>query len=494
MNRIFRNSLFSLGSSSVSLPVYFLLLPYVLAKIGKEGYGLWALTGVIASYQIFVDFGLTATLIRFVAKEGINRNHKSVNEYLATSLVIFFVLWLIAYVILVIFSRPIAEHVLRVKQQADTAIFLIKISGFCVIVNLIAGLFKSVFDGAQRMEISNSLVTIQILISALGTFCVLQMGLGLRGLGINLAVMSIVNLLAYVYMIRRIFPRVKVNPFLFRRERLKEMLGYSVNLQGSALLRMWVEPLNKILISNFFSITHVGYYEIALKLSGALTSLIRSGLMPIFPASAEMNQLSGFQKVDALRLKSIKFMFPLAIYAYVLMILAAPYFIRVWLGPEYHIVSLITIVFLMGAFVSILNTPAYVILNGIGYARDVMKATLASVAVNVTFALGLAWLFGFMGFCIGYSISMVFGFFAINYFYSKRFGQSVKMYRCYANIKVIMAIAIVLVFSFLLKQWLSLTSYLVIGVFCFFASLIYISLVYVLKIFTQEDLHALFGQ
>jgi len=494
MNRIFRNSLFSFGSSSISLPINFFLIPYVLAKIGKEGYGLWALIGVIANYQVFVDFGLTSTLVRFVAKEETDRKYKNVNEYLATSFVTFLVLWLAAYTILLIFSRPIAVHVLRVQQNIDIAVFLITISGFCVILNLSAGLFKSILDGAQRMEISNSLLIIQTLISALGTFCVLQMGLGLRGLGINLALISVVNLIASFYVIRRTFPHVKINPFLFRRERLKEMLAYSINLQLSGLLRMWIEPLNKILISNLFSITYVGYYEIALKLSSSLTSILRSGLMPIFPASAEMNQISGLKKVDALRLKSIKFMYPMAFFAYVLMISAAPNFIRIWLGPEYHIVSSLTIVFLIGAFVSILNTPAYVILNGIGYARDVTKSTLSAVAVNVTFALGLAFLFGFMGFCIGYSISMVYGFFAINYFYVKRFGQSAKMYKCYANIKVIIANAIVFVLAFLLKQQFYLSNYFLIGIYCFFASIIYIYLIYVFKIFNQDDLHALFGR
>ena len=89
---------------------------------------------------------------------------------------------------------------------------------------------------------------------------------------------------------------------------------------------------------------------------------------------------------------------------------------------------------------------------------------------------------------------MVYGFFAINHFYIKRFGQTAKMYKCYANIKVIIANAIVFVLAFLLKQQFYLSNYFLIGIYCLFASLIYIYLIYVFKIFNQDDLHVLFGR
>ena len=74
MNKIVKNSVFSILGGLITVPTYFFLVPYILSKIGSEGYGLWSLTGIVSSYQVFVEFGFTATLVKYIAKENVDKN------------------------------------------------------------------------------------------------------------------------------------------------------------------------------------------------------------------------------------------------------------------------------------------------------------------------------------------------------------------------------------------------------------------------------------
>ena len=73
-----------MARATILFPIFLLITPYLISKLGAAGYGLWALTGIIASYREFVNFGLTIALVRFVAKEKATENYRAINEYLIT--------------------------------------------------------------------------------------------------------------------------------------------------------------------------------------------------------------------------------------------------------------------------------------------------------------------------------------------------------------------------------------------------------------------------
>ena len=113
MDKIFKNSVFNIIRVVVVTPIFFILVPYTISKIGTEGYGIWALIGIIGSYQSFVNFGFTTGLIRFVAKSEVVKNYDAISEYLATSMMIYLSLSSIIILIIILFKNFIVIKIIR---------------------------------------------------------------------------------------------------------------------------------------------------------------------------------------------------------------------------------------------------------------------------------------------------------------------------------------------------------------------------------------------
>jgi len=492
VNKIFKNSVFNIIQVVVVTPIFFILVPYTISKIGTEGYGIWALVGIISSYQSFVNFGLTTALIRFVAKAEAVKDYDAISEYLATSMIIYLALSSIIVLLIIIFRKFVVVNILNIKVNIGVASFLVIFSGMSSVINMISGLFKSIIDGVQRMDISNGILTVQVILSAIGTFFFLESGFGLKGLAINLLIFSFLSLIANVYFSKLILP-YKINPLLFKVSRFKEMFSYSIHLQVAGLIRMWIEPLNKILISHLFSLSYVGYYEIALRFNNRITDLIRSALSPIFPASAEIYQKQGVEKIEKLRIKSSKYLFTFLTSIYVVIIILIPNFVKLWLGPDLQIVAPLIVIFMVGLYISLLATPAYAILNGTGYSKETLSVQIQSVAVNILGILVFWKLFGFYGFCAAFSVSMIYSFWASQYYYKKRFGKELKVFKVFGNKKVIINSLIFLAIGIIFINIISLNNYFKIAIFGFVFFICNLFVIWKFKIITGEDIEILIG-
>jgi len=492
LNKIFKNSFYNILQAIIVTPIFFILVPYNISKIGAEGYGLFALVGVISSYQVFVEMGLTTTIIRFVAKANVNKDIKAIGEYLSTALLIFLLISILALTLIFTSANFLATRILGIKMQIELAIFLIKISALTGIVNLISGLFKSILDGLQRMDISNAILTIQILLSALGTFYALESNYGIKGLIINGLIVSLLSLFANILFSKKLI-NYKINILRFNKNRFKEMFKYGVNLQLSSLIYFWTEPLNKIIISHFLGINFVGYYDIALKFSSRITNLVRSFLSSLFPASSEIFEKSGFDGIEILRNKSMKYIFPLVTFIYLIGLICTPSFVNLWLGNSYDIVSTAIIILLIGSILSILATPTYVLLLGAGYSNDTLKIQFQSILINVPTVILGALLFGFYGFCLGYSISMIYGFLATHIYYKKRFDSKLNVFKIFVNIKIFSFCFIILTTGILAIHYLPMSTWTNFSVFAITFFVFGIIALWKFKILTEKDISNLFG-
>ena len=492
MNKIFKNSVFSIIRVVVVTPIFFIIVPYTISKIGTEGYGIWALVGVINIYQPFIGFGLGTSLIRFVAKAKASKDYNAISEYLATSFVIYLFLSSIIVLLIILFSDFIAIKVLGIKENIDTVVFLIIVTGCSSIINSVCSLFQSIIDGIQRMDISNSILTIRGIITAIGTFFFLESGYGLKGLGVNLLIVSFLSLVATIYFSKLIL-QYKINPLLFKISRFKEMFSYSINLQIADLIRKMIEPLNKILISHLFSLSYVGYYEIALKFNTRITNLFRTALTPIFPAASELYQNYGVEKIESLRKKSSKYLFISATIIFVLIIIIIPDFIKLWLGPELQIIAPVIIILMVGLYISLLATPAYIILNGSGYSRDTLVEQIQSVIVNIIGIFIFYKLLGFYGFCAAFSLSMLYGYYITHYYYKKRFGKELKLYKVFVDKKVIISNIIFFAIGIAFINTFNLNNYFKIAIFGLVFFIFNLLVIWKLRIIIGEDIKLLLG-
>src|ERR1700694_554905 len=64
----------------------FLLSPYLVRKLGPEGYGIWVLSFSLVDYYVFLDLGFRSATVKYVAHFWALREHEDVNAILNTAL------------------------------------------------------------------------------------------------------------------------------------------------------------------------------------------------------------------------------------------------------------------------------------------------------------------------------------------------------------------------------------------------------------------------
>jgi len=419
MNIIAKNSLSSLARTIISIPVMFLLIPFTINSIGIENYGLWALTGVIANYQSFVEFGLSRGLVYFVAKSSRNDEKIEIGHYLSTAVVVFCLILGLFMVIVIYNQRVIVENILGIKKEIHIGIKLVILAGFAGAINMISSLFRSVIDGYQRMTVTNYISIVQLFFSTVGTVIVIKSGYGVVGLGYNLVTISlIICLLTFLYI--KFILGVNISFFLFSISHLKQMLRYSTNIQISSMLGWLLGPLIKIFVSHFYSLTFVGYMDIVTKITGRITNLLRAMIYPLFPASSKIYKRRGRQGILDLYGKYQFFVVMMSTAIFITILVISSDFIKLWLSAEDEIIHSIFFIAFISSFVSTITVLPYLILMGIGNSGDILKIQLFKLISQIGAIMVSVPILGFVGIYFAVLVSNIIAYVLTNYYYSVR--------------------------------------------------------------------------
>src|SRR5438094_9823521 len=66
--KVARNALYNSGAWAVSVLIAILVTPYLVRKLGTEGYGVYALLTSLVGYFSLMDLGLGQGVTKFVAQ------------------------------------------------------------------------------------------------------------------------------------------------------------------------------------------------------------------------------------------------------------------------------------------------------------------------------------------------------------------------------------------------------------------------------------------
>src|SRR5512135_1866743 len=108
-----------------TLGIWFFLTPFMLRQLGVTDYGLYALVGSVAAYGLLLDFGIASAVTKYIAEFHARDEIEQAQRLVATALVLYSGLGLIAIALSVIVAPafPILFNI--PAKQHTTAIWLV---------------------------------------------------------------------------------------------------------------------------------------------------------------------------------------------------------------------------------------------------------------------------------------------------------------------------------------------------------------------------------
>jgi O-antigen/teichoic acid export membrane protein len=394
----------------------FLVLPFNLAHLGTSAYGLWALTASVTVHFGVLDLGYGSALVKFVAHYRARRDARALNEIASTLFCVFGIMSAVAYAggAIVAFNLGALFHI--TPEQAETGKWVLLIIGLHAALNFPFTVFGGIVTGFQRQHINGIVAIASSIVVVIVNVVMLSAGYGLVALVVGTTSVRLLTCFVYASNGYRVFPSLHVNPRLFRRDRLKEVTGFSIYssiIDWSYKLNYQLDP---IVVGAFLGATPVAIWAVADRIVSAtqnLTGQLNSVLFPVIvdsDASAKGERLREIL-LEGTRL-SLATVIPIAT---ALIILADP-LIRAWVGaqkPELLGSVIVLQILAVAVAIRVGNGTATMVLKGAGLHRLLAYVNLGTGVANVALSVLLVRFWGLAGVAVGTLIPVAFSAFVI---------------------------------------------------------------------------------
>jgi O-antigen/teichoic acid export membrane protein len=406
-----RSVTFSFARKAATGPIFLLLVPFTLHRVGAEGYGTWAIFGTLINMSFLLDFGLGAAVTKYIAEHSGKDDLRQVQRVLDTSLAAYLSIATVALCFLWFCSGSIIRELFRgpsapaVSQVQSLWPLLLPI----VAADLLVRPFTSLINGLQRMDLTNTLSFFTAVVSALLVVTFLTTGAKVDGLLLAALMTSLLSLVGNVVVAKRLLPSVTPNPLHCDLTTLKRMCAFSLALYAGQGLYLIQSQLEKLYLARFVGVVPVGWYSMASEAASKTRRIPDLLFGPVLAAASELNAIDERRKMGQLHFRVHKYLaltaVPLAIFA----MLNAKGLVDLWVGPDLTVIAFPFAILVAGNLSSQIGGPAYWVLAGRGILRPSIYSALLASGLNII----LSWVFirqwGFSGAVFGTAIPMMIG-------------------------------------------------------------------------------------
>jgi O-antigen/teichoic acid export membrane protein len=380
------------------------MLPFNVLHLGTAAYGLWILTGSVTAHFSILNMGYGGALVKFVAHYRARRDERALNEIASTLLVIFAAIGCVAYGVAAIVAFHLDSLFRMTPEQAEIGQWVLLITGVNVALNFPFSVFGGVVNGFQRQHLNAAVgIGSSVLIAAVNVV-VLTAGFGLVALVMATTAVRLATYVVYASNAYRIFPGLRLRPSLFRRDRLREVTGFSVY----ALVIDWSYKLNyqldQIVIGAFLGVAPVAVWAVADRIVGPAQTVTNQLKGVLFPVIVDTDALEEGDRLRQIFLHGTRLSLATVLPVVTALVVLADPLVRAWVGarkPELLGSVPVLQLLALGVAIRIGNGTAMTLLKGAGQHRLLALVNLATAVANVALSVALVRVWGLVGVAVG---------------------------------------------------------------------------------------------
>ena len=446
----------------------FVTIPVFIRLLGMESFGIFATISVLGDLSRLTNVGFHIALIKFLSLQG--RTQESSYDILVgfTSMLLIMV---VVSSLLIFFNNYIILNIFNISVENFTESRVLY--NYLVLANafLFIGMPLSAVLESQKMIYKvNYLQLVYSFFYWGAMLIVLALGYDLRTVGLVAFLAALVWFILTLILARMAWGPLKYGGLLPNYlKSVKKQLGYGVKVYFSGLLALFLEPLTKILVANFFGVAFVGFIDIGLRIKNQLSRIIRTALWPLFQHFAELTDKKEIARiVNELQEKLTL----LIIVLNVILIFSAKSLVTLWIGEDVEIITMTLVVITVCALMRHIFEPNNLYL-GVHRPTSLVLIQILMIIFNLLPIYFLHKLLGYQVVYMGFILSTLV-YFIVNFYLQKRFLEKLIFEKTKDLVKVFVLTGILLFTGYTLnfiiqnKPWLDLFSTpLILGVLAF---------------------------
>ena len=412
-----RNAVYGGGGRLLTLAVGLVITPYLWHHLGPERFGVWALVAVVTGLAGLLDPALRSALVKHLSETDARGDRAGRDAVVTTALLFYLPL---AAVVLAGFF-PLRDPVLQLlrlpqdfRAEAGDA-FLIGLVGLAL--GWVLGIFPAIVDARQRMDLTNGLGVVCLVVATLLTVASVEGGFGVRGVaGAQTAGIAIFHL-GSVFLAWRVAGPLRLSFGADDRRWYPRIFRFGLTLHVSAACGVVSRQFDKFLLSRFVGLSTVASYEIGLRVvanAGSLQPFLTSALLP---AASHLQATGDTARLREIYLRSSRYLFAVGLPPFVLAAVFAGDVVTAWIGRPDPFAAAVLVLLAGGYLVNSLSNAMAFVCQGIGRPDIQARQSALQLVANILLSLALLWWIGPLGAPLGTSLALLIGagFFAAKF-------------------------------------------------------------------------------
>jgi len=453
---LLRNISFNFLAQFWFLALSFFTTPYIVNTLGTNAFGVYSIIGVVMGYFSFMDLGLGNAIIKYLAEYWGKRDYKKISAVIGTSLVVYTLIGFLGAFILAMGTGILVNRLLTVPADlTNVAYFAFYVSALGFLINMPLAIFGNIPNALQRMDITNIRNIIIGTINTLGIVYLLYHGYGLAQIVILNVILSVVGIIVYIVVSKKLLPGVSFRP-AFDRVIFKKLFSFGIFKFVNQMAGQIIFQLDKLLIGLFLPIAWVAYYTVPLTLAAKAMSLVFNVAGAFFPTASELSGRRDKTAFYDLYVRSMKLVSILVIPLFVMLFLYSRQILAFWVKGDFADKATITLQLLALAYlIQSFTTVPSLAAESLGKPKVTAAWSMVAAVVNLILCLIFIPLMGINGAALAIFLnSLLVCPISVFYINKKVIGFSNRRLFFEAMSKALLAVILVLPLFWVLKIYL----------------------------------------
>jgi O-antigen/teichoic acid export membrane protein len=401
-----RNVSSSWVSLGVNLAVGVFLTPFILHRLGDEGYGLWILVFSVTGFYRMFNLGIGSAVIRYVARFIATRDFQSLERYLNTILFLYSSIAILLFATTLLISWHL-ESLFHISPSFHTtARFLFLLVGSGLALQFPMGVFGGILEGLQQFWWKNIIQIGSDLLRALLIFLALRQGFGLLTISFITVAVSLLSSAFYIPMVRKYLP-ITVRILRFDRAVFVEIIRYASVTFTSMVGSQLRYKSDAVVIGMFLTASSITPFAIATKFIDYSTATVDCLAQIFTPMSSHLHAKGDMESLRRVFVRGNRIcallIFPLCVG----LIILGKSAIEVWVGAKYVSSYWILLTLLVPHTLEKAQWTSPRILYGMAQHWTLGKVRLLEGVANLALSIILLRYYGILGVALGTAIPLM---------------------------------------------------------------------------------------
>jgi membrane protein EpsK len=395
-HRLIRNALANTMGQGARLVAGFVLPPFVVARVGRDGYGVVVMLASVLQFVALVQLGTPQAMNRFVSRELALDRRERLGRVLSSGL------WLLvaaggvaAVLVALVLVAPDLVLAAPDGMSRATLRWLVVTMGLVAVLSIPLSVGHVAFYATERfpllngLQIAGTLGRIVLVVALLAAFpaSVLAYAAGDAAAALATAVATCVVGV-------RLLPGTRWGPGAADVATARGIAGYGAEVFANTLVFLLFLQADYYLIGKSLGPEAVTLFYLAAIWGLLMRSVIGSAVSVVLPTAANREAVGDREALVALLVRSTKYALLAGLVPVAFLCAFRERIVAAWMGEGYETTAALMLPLLVADLLTLGTAGANDVFTGLGRVRVFTWTSLAAGAVNVAVVLFLLGVLG----------------------------------------------------------------------------------------------------